>query len=313
MFLLYMETINTDPFTNGMISTIIDVDDGLAYYRIPVGFHLFKATKSSDTLNLSLGRLSFFGVYNTDPHYIESYEKEYGIIFAFKTTRSYKLLALDHPNTKTELYNRAPNNIKQILRRNYGYNSMSGYRDSKLDSDIELSQYLCKQGYQGYATHFMETDTGEFHPEFMICKVDGITPIGRITNLNKIASILDEGTMFKRSLELKESRKKPKSRFDDDVGSRSPFPNANPFATYSPGSPVAPSTSYKLSFDMVEDDKENSPPNKNPFNSSIFKDDDTDDENRGGTRKRKIRSYKNRKTRTNKRKRSKKKGTRRKR
>ena len=80
MFLLYMAL---DPFTNGSISTIIE--DGIAYYLIQPGCPLFKATKNSDTLDLRRGRLSFFGVYNMDPAYIESYENEYGIIFAFET------------------------------------------------------------------------------------------------------------------------------------------------------------------------------------------------------------------------------------
>lgn len=143
MFLLYMDV---DPFTNGSVSTIIE--HGMAYYIIQPGCPLFKATKKSNTLDLRRGRLSFFGVHNLDQAYIESYENEYGIIFAFETTRPYKLLALDHPATKAMLYYRAPENIKRILRRNYGY-TMSGRRDSELDSDLALSQYLCDEGYGG--------------------------------------------------------------------------------------------------------------------------------------------------------------------
>ena len=309
MFLLYMAAINTDPFTNGSISTIIE--DGMAYYIIQPGCPLFKATKKSNTLDLRRGRLSFFGVYNMDPDYIESYENEYGIIFAFETTRPYKLLALDQPATQATLYARAPENIKRILRRNYGY-TMSGRRDSELDSDMTLSQYLCDEGYEGYATNFMQTDTGEFHPEFMICSVDGMRSLGRITNdPTKIANILRRGEIDQVSRDLKVSRTKNRPRTESPYVAREP---RNLFASYD-SPPRAPSRfamesssgipKFSLG-DMDDDDddddddnKENSPPRTN---KKLF----------GGLRKGKKRSYKKRKTRTNKRKRSKirtKKGT----
>ena len=307
MFLLYMAA---DPFTNGSISTIIE--DGLAYYILSPGISLFKATKNSDTLDLRRGRLSFFGVHNMDRDYIASYENEYGIIFAFETMRPYKLLALDHPATKEALYYRVPENIKRILRRNYGY-TMSGRRDSELNSDLTLSQYLCDEGYEGYATNFMPTDTGEFHPEFMICHVDGMRSLGRITNdPTKIANFLDEGRRTKVSGDLKVSRK-GKQRTESPYVAR-----ARPttlFASYdSPGSPLARS---RLTFDDMDTDDQ-----PNLFRSGLFDDDsDNDGEGeykgkRGGLRKGKRCSYKKRKTRTNKRKRSKistKKGTRRRR
>jgi hypothetical protein len=309
MFLLYMDA---DPFTNGSILTIIE--DGMAYYIIRSGCPLFKATKYSDRLDLRPGRLSFFGVYNTDPAYIASYENEYGIIFAFETTRQYKLLALDHPATKMALYNKVPENIKRILRRNYGYNTTLGSRDSELVSDLALSQYLCNEGYEGYATNFMQTDTGEFHPEFMICHVDGMRPLGRITNdPTKIANILRRGEIDQVSRDLKESRKgkKPESPSAARPRPRT-FAPTNLFASYD-SPPRAPSRFAMESSSGIpkfslgdmddeddDDNKENLPPRTN---KGLF----------GGLRKR--RSYKKRKTRTNKRKRSShtRKGTRRRR
>ena len=298
MFLLYMAATNPDPFTNGRISTITDVD-GMAYYIIQPGCPLFKATKKSDTLVLRPGRLSFFGVHDMNPVYIASYEAEYGIIFAFETTGPYKLLALDHPATKAVLYNRVPENIKKILRRNYGY-TMSGRRDSELGSDIALSQYLCDEGYEGYATNSMATDTGEFHPEFMICNVDGMRPLGRVTNnTQKIANILERGRIDDASRDLKVSRK-VKQRPESPYAARaqpSSFAQSNLFAS---------------------DDSPPRSPSKFAMASGIPKfsledmDDENDDENKenspnrkGGLRKRKRRSYKKKKTRTNKRKRSK--------
>jgi hypothetical protein len=307
-----MAATNPDSLTNSSISTIIE--DGFAYYLIQPRCRLFKATKKTNALDLRHGRLSFFGVYNMDPDYIASYENEYGIIFAFETTRPYKLLALDHPATKMALYNRVPENIKRILRRNYGY-TMSGSRDSELNSDIELSQYLCDERYEGYATNTMQTDTGEFHPEFMICNVDGIRPLGRITDdPRKIANILERGRIDEASRDLKVSRKGKQRTESPYVARARPmsFAPTNLFAS-DDSPPSSPSSSGipKLSFgDMddegYEDDDDNKENSPSRANKKLF----------GGLRKGKRRSYKKRKTRTNKRKGSKiraRKGTRRRR
>ena len=249
MFLLYMAA--TNPFKNGSISTIIDVD-GMAYYIIPKGLPFFRAKKgsryniNSDFSVLTLNPRAFFGVHNMNRAYIESYEDKYGVIFAFETTRPYKLLALDHPDTKRVLYNRVPQNIKDVLRINYGY-TMSGIRNSQLNSDLVLSQYLCDNGYQGYASDFIETDIDDFDPEFMICDVSGIKSLGRITDSSRIASILEIGELKKRSEELKAARQeKRKNRQraespppDDSASARFANPTSSPFASY--GSPVAPS------------------------------------------------------------------------
>jgi hypothetical protein len=295
-----MAAINIDPFTNGRISTIIE--DGMAYYIIQPGCRLFKATKKSDTLILRPGRLSFFGVHDTNPDYIVSYENEYGIIFAFETMRPYKLLALDQPATQATLYARVPENIKRILRRNYGY-TMSGTRDSELDSDMTLSQYLCDEGYEGYATNTMQTDTGEFHPEFMICSVDGMRPLGRITNdPRKIANILERGRIDEASRDLKVSRTKKRQGTESPYAARARPTNL--FASYDNPSRAPSRLTYG---NMDTDNQEKIPPNL--FKSGLFDDDDDDGDGeykgtRGGLRKRKRRSYKKRKTRTNKRKRS---------
>ena len=331
MFLLYMAATNPDPFINGSISTIIE--DGLAYYIIPKGLRFFRAKKGSrynitpDFSVLTLNPRAFFGVYNMDRDYIESYEDKYGVIFAFETTRPYKLLALDHPTTKMALYASVPPNIRDVLRINYGY-TMSGKRNSQLNSDLVLSQYLCDNGYQGYATNFIETDIDYFDPEFMICDVGGIKSLGRITDPSRIRSIVESGKLKKHSEELEAARqekRKNRQRAESpppvdsasassifasygspgaSYGSpgasySSPFAPArvvNPFASY--GSPVAQSRFAMASSSGIP-------------KFSLGDDMDDDDENKenlsnrkGGLRKRKRRSYKKKKTRTNKRKRT---------
>ena len=307
MFLLYMATRNPDPFTNGRISTKIDDVDKMAYYILPVKFRLFRATKSSkyltpDHTSLKLKPREFFGVYNMNPTYIESYENEYGIIFAFKTMRKYKLLALDHPDTKDALYKKAPENIKQILEKNYGY-TMSGKRDSKLNSDLTLSQYLCDEGYEGYATNFMQTDTGEFQPEFMICDVGGIKPRGRVTKDKKIKTILEAAALNKLGRDLKGQKVRPVAPDSPVALSSIPFAYGSPGASY--GSPGASSIPFAYgspgaSYDSPLTSSSSRGSNIQPklFRGHLFADDSNNEDKFGGLGKR--RSYKKKKTRTNK-------------
>jgi hypothetical protein len=330
-----MAATNPDPFINGSISTIIE--DGLAYYMIPKGLRFFRAKKGSryninlDFSVLTLNPRAFFGIYNMDPDYIESYEDKYGVIFAFETTRPYKLLALDHPDTKATLYNRVPPNIQDILRKNYGY-TMSGKRNSQLNSDLVLSQYLCDNGYQGYASDFIETDIDDFDPEFMICDVGGIKSLGRITDPSRIRSIVESGQLKKHSEKLKEEREEkrknrqraesppPVDRFA--TATSSPFASSysSPGASY--GSPPREQSRFANATSIPFASYGSPPRDQSKFATASSsgiptfslgdmdyeKDDDENKENlsnrKGGLRKRKRRSYKKRKTRTNKRKRS---------
>ena len=182
-------------------------ENGMSYYVLTPSQYLFKATKQAGILSLQPGQLSFFGVKNMSPGYIEDYEEEYGVIFEFVTTREYKLLALDDQATQEKLYETAPPSIQDILERNYGFET--GVRDSQSDPDRDLSMYLCKQGYDGYAIQSMRTDMGgTFHPEFMICDVGGIQYVGQITPPNRAQRIIDEAKMRRISDQTMLNRKK---------------------------------------------------------------------------------------------------------
>jgi hypothetical protein len=146
----------------------------------------------------------------------------------------------------------------------------------------------------------MQTDTGEFHPEFMICHVDGMRPLGRITNdPRRIDIIVERGKADKIRAELEASRqekRKNRQRPESPYTARArpmSFAPTNRFAYDSP--PTSPSSSGIPKFSLGDmddedddDNKENLPPRTN---NRLF----------GGLRKR--RSYKKKKTRTNKRKR----------
>lgn len=197
--------------------------DGFNYYNIPENYPLFKATSTffddKKTLTLQRNKHYFFGIKDTTPSYIEDYEDLYGVIFEFKTTKSYKLLALDDHDTMATLYEGAPSNIKRILEKNYGYRT--GIRDSVAGPDDELSKYICGIGKQGYSINNMPTDMGgRFHPEFMICNAAaGVEFVGQVTTDEKADSILREAELKRHAQEMKASRKKPAidRRRDDHI------------------------------------------------------------------------------------------------
>ena len=273
-------------------------EDDIYYYVIPVGYPLFKATKNYDTttggLFLDPNGFYFFGVKEEDPEYIASYEEEYGIIFEFVTKQEYKLLALDKKETQEKIYADAPNNIKNILEKNYGYNTKNEFRNSESDPDRELSQYLCKKGYNGYAIKHMATDfRGTFHPEFMFCDIRGIGYVKKITTDKRVDQILESTKLKTISTQMKTSRKQNRSTHSSNYENKNrinrfpgDFDDENNSTPYDYNTP----TKKRLfGDDNDDDDNENKNPGKKLF------DDDDDEMLIGGIHKK--RTHKKRKQR----------------
>ena len=211
-----------------------DTKNKVHYYSIPSGFPLFKATKHAprgDVLHLRPDGFYFFGLKHNSPDYIESYEDEYGIIYEFVTTREYQFIALDDMETKAALYLHSHGNtrIQHILQENYGYMN-ENVRDSVSEPDRALSKYLCEsylpsiRKYDGYAIHDMTTHFGgRFHDELMICKMDGIEFVGRVTTDRRMQSIIERARLEEHAKQMKESRKKPRNRYvEEDSPARRP-------------------------------------------------------------------------------------------
>jgi hypothetical protein len=219
-----------------------------------------------------------------DRGYIASYEEEYGIIFEFITTRQYKLLALDKQETQTQLYNSAPEDIKTILRKNYGY--VSGIRNSVNEADQKLSKYLCTKGYDGYAIHHMETDFGgSFHPEFMICNIqNGIQYVRQVTGESQMHAILDK----EREKQVEQQREAARRSARDELRKQS----RPAFAA------AAPSLfSSRLDFGDDEDEDDDDKPSSSLIRGSICS---------GGAKKRKTMMKKRKIRRQSRRKQTKK-------
>jgi len=271
-----------DPFGNKI------EENGMSYYVLPPSLFLFKATKQPGSLSLQPGQLSFFGVKNMSPGYIEDYEEEYGVIFEFVTTREYKLLALDDHATQEKLYEAAPPSIQDILERNYGFET--GVRDSQSDPDRELSMYLCKQGYEGYAIQSMRTDMGgTFHPEFMICDVGGIQYVNQITPPSRAKRIIDAAKMRRISDQTMLNRKKGRLSFSP-AETTSPLQRVKSNSLFGDDEIVSPSNAYRSPM---------SPPRSFAHSSSLFGSDDDDDNDTtasrfgfGGKKRRKKRTMK---------------------
>jgi hypothetical protein len=149
-------------------------------------------------------------------------EQEYGVTYEFVTDKKYTLLALDHKETIQSLLDipSIPYNIKRILEINYGGKST---RLSNLEDDLKLTDYLCKSGFEGYATKKLETDfSGHFHPEIMICNPNEIHLPNKVTideeKIQKIISEYKEKRIARRLKEDRDAKRKQKNNYgyDDD-------------------------------------------------------------------------------------------------
>jgi len=144
-------------------------EDSITYYIIPKGTFLYHGSNKIDSpKQLDKERHTFFALTN---EYANKYAKETGNVLRFKVDTELKLVAMDKDNET--LYKKAsiePINIKKIMDENYGFHNQHK-RKSIPDKDNELSEYLCKEGYDGYAANHMEGTTfdEDLDPELIIC------------------------------------------------------------------------------------------------------------------------------------------------
>jgi hypothetical protein len=189
--------------------------NGYNFYVIPENYPLFKASKMNYN-ELIPNNIYFFGLKNMNQEYISDYEKEYGIIYEYKTTTKLELLAIDNDLTIEKLYDKAPTDIKHILDRNYGYKTRT--RLSEKNPDMKLVEYLCDKGFQGYALYSMNTDFGgHFHPELAICNASNFVElVGQISNNTSVQNIL-ENQKLKEIYDQHASKKRSTLFMDESI------------------------------------------------------------------------------------------------
>lgn len=207
----------------------LDTNDDMYYYILPSNFSIYRGDTSIDKNSFSFpNNVPFF--FGTNVEEVE----QYGIVFEFKTTREYKLIAIDNFQTQQRLYKNAPSDIQDILKRNYGYSPRGiQTRDSVSAKDIAFSNYLCKEGYDGYAINEMDTDLDRFHQEIVICSPQTIQLVKQITtDPTVIQRLLDKKRMVDLGKTMDVKRKKRpsySSTYSDEEDSSSfrPIPKFN--------------------------------------------------------------------------------------
>ena len=148
--------------------------ENINIYVIEKGSKLYRGDKSYIDPEDKMNRDYLFFT----PTMIEA--KQYGIVSEFETFKQLRVVALD--DITESFYNNAPEEIQKYLVSNYGYNSDNKLRNTNESGDFSVSQYICEQGYDGYATNTMNTDAqGKFHQEIVICQ-----PSMSVKFLNKV-------------------------------------------------------------------------------------------------------------------------------
>lgn len=162
-------------------------------YFIPAGATLYRGdSKFTDIDNTDLlkGDYKFF-----TPD--ENYAQKYGNVFEFETTTDLNLVAMD--DISEQFYNKALKShvdITKIMEDNYGYGTKPQERDSVKDKDNAMSEYICKQGYQGYAANTMKSKgiADDLNAEVIICNPENyLTPIRLVTEIEREPPKLKRG------------------------------------------------------------------------------------------------------------------------
>lgn len=187
--------------------------------------------------------------------------KQYGIVSEFETNKPLHVVALD--DITEDFFNSAPEDVKKYLVSNYGYNTSDKLRISTETGDFHVSQYICDEGYDGYAINTMATDSeGTFHQEIVICN-----PSVNVKFVNKVIDEEHQKEMEQKEFEerLKPQRKKRSVELDieEDAPVAMPLsgslfgdmntPEKTPTKEDTPGSPDSVFKIPKLSFDDAFD------------------------------------------------------------
>jgi hypothetical protein len=148
-----------------MESRTYKLEQGTILYRGDTPYFLERNGQPSNELVLE-NKPTFFALEPDDVH-------QYGIIYGWKVPETVELPLLNNHEVMTEIYNRATETVQQVMRENYGYRP-DGFADrvSYFEKDIIFYQYLCEQGYPGYASYDLEE--GDLTSlEIMVCNPTG--------------------------------------------------------------------------------------------------------------------------------------------
>lgn len=187
--------------------------------------------------------------------------KQYGIVSEFETNKHLRVVALD--NITEDFFNSAPEDVKKYLESNYGYNTDKKLRISTESGDFRVSQYICDEGYDGYAIDTMATDSeGTFHQEIVICN-----PSVNVKFVNKVMDEEHQKEMEEKEFEERLKPQRKRRPVDLDIEKEAPVamplsgplfgdmntPEKTPTKEDTPGYPDSVFEIPKLSFDDAFD------------------------------------------------------------
>lgn len=185
-----------------------DNKTNIHYYNVPKGTILYRTLgrqKTDDTLQ---HQNTYFAL--NEKTVIENYAK-HGYPYKFQTTKDMNVVAVDMDNQK--FYDSAPEEIKKILKEQYGMND-GNKRNSETHKDNEVLEHICdtySNKFMGYGANEMNTFFSHMHAEIALCKkyIGNVTKIGPVS-LTK--SQEDDYTRNKMEYDDREQRKNKSKR-----------------------------------------------------------------------------------------------------
>ena len=222
-----------------------DEKTNIHYYKVPKGTLLYRTLGRQKTHDTLQHQNTYFAL--NKETVIENYAK-HGYPYEFETTKDMRLVAVDMDN-KT-FYHRAPEEIKKILKEQYGMND-GNKRNSETLKDNKVLEHICDTyKFDGYGANEMNTFFTHMHAEIALCK----KYIGNVRKIGPVSLTQSQEDDYKRNKmehEDKETRKN-KSKRTRRISPISPpslntkSPKKTPFKLFGNESPPSSPTARQL-------------------------------------------------------------------
>jgi hypothetical protein len=195
---------------------VID-ENGTPFYVIPAGTALYRGdyffdSHDEQSLEYTIPPI-FFG-------FDEASVKKYGIVYSFTTKQEMRCIATDLLTESSPFYATAPEDIKAILRNNYGV--ISKKRVSEPNPDKKLAEYICGLDLDGYAANRTGFELDILESEIAICNINKINTTGTLVSVPP--DVQSKRMEIRNKREREEKRRKNKRGFHDENDENIPNP-----------------------------------------------------------------------------------------
>lgn len=175
------------------------------YYKVPKETLLYRTLgrqKTDDTLQQ---QNTYFAL-NKDT-VIENYAKQ-GYPYEFETKKDMNVVAIDMDNET--FYDDAPEEIKTILKEQYGMND-GNKRNSETQKDNKVLKHICDKysnKFMGYGANEMNTFFTHMHAEIALCK----KYIGNVRKIRPVSLTKSQEDDYRRNNMEHEDRERRKNK-----------------------------------------------------------------------------------------------------